>query len=96
MYATVSYISLDLLYIHKGDEPSENCNKYQFPPFTYVWKYFLHKIWWWPVTAQKFNDLETKQILAVSDGVTNAATFRKRDAMLDTENMMGQKKRIGN
>ena len=24
MYATVSYISLDLLYIHNGDEPSEN------------------------------------------------------------------------
>ena len=23
-YATVSYISLDLLYIHNGDEPSEN------------------------------------------------------------------------
>ena len=26
MYATVSYISLDLLYIHNGDEPSENYN----------------------------------------------------------------------
>ena len=24
MYATLSYISLDLLYIHNGDEPSEN------------------------------------------------------------------------
>jgi len=24
VYATVCYISLDLLYIHNGDEPSEN------------------------------------------------------------------------
>jgi hypothetical protein len=35
--------------------------------------------------------LEAKQILTVSDGGTNAATFRKHGAMLDIKNMVRQK-----
>jgi len=35
VYVTVSYISLDLLYIHNGDEPSENCNRTIFCSVVY-------------------------------------------------------------
>jgi hypothetical protein len=77
-----------LHYTQRGWHTSELCTS--VPPSHVFENIFCTKHNDARCGRKKCNELEAKQILAVSNGVANAETFRKHDAMLDIQNMIRQ------